>query len=130
MVAVPGEGSPAMRRVVLSRIAILTATVLGVASLASVAGTGALAAPTASGPGHRPAALAAVGSQALTRLRIGAQASADTGATNITNLGSSGWQVLSSANTTATGAQVSTPRFNISGWLPVANDDAGAPGTE
>src|SRR5690348_7496853 len=100
MVAVPRERSPAMRRVVLSRNAILAATVLGAASLASVAGTGALAAPTASGPGHRPAAPAAVGSQVLTRLCVGAQASADTGATDVTNLGSSGWKVLSSANTT------------------------------
>jgi exo-1,4-beta-D-glucosaminidase len=116
MVAVPREGSPAMRRAVLSRNAILAATVLGVASLASVSATGALAAPTASGPGHRPAAPAAV--------------SADTGATGITTLGSSGWKVLSSASTTAAGAQISTPGFNTSSWLPVTNDDAGAPGTE
>jgi len=38
--------------------------------------------------------------------------------------------VLSSANTSATGAQISTPGFSTSAWLPVANDDAGAPGTE
>jgi exo-1,4-beta-D-glucosaminidase len=54
----------------------------------------------------------------------------DTGASDVTNLGTSGWRVLSSANTTATGAQISTPGFNASTWLPVANDDAGAPGTE
>jgi exo-1,4-beta-D-glucosaminidase len=125
MVAVPGEGSPAMRRAVLSGNAILAATVLGVASLASVAATGALAAPS-----YRLAALAAAGRQAPTPLRIGAQASADTGATDVTTLGSSGWKVVSSASTTATGAQISTPGFSTSSWLPVTNDDAGGPGTE
>jgi exo-1,4-beta-D-glucosaminidase len=54
----------------------------------------------------------------------------DTGASDITNLGANGWSVLSSASTSATGAQISTPGFNTSGWLPVTNDDAGAPGTE
>src|SRR5215475_5489246 len=129
MVAVPRKGAPAMRRAVLSRNAILAAAVLGVASLASVAATGALAAPTAPGPGHRPAAAAAVSWQAPTRLGIGGQASADTG-TDITTLGSTGWKVLSSASTTATGAQISTPGLNTSNWLSVTNDDAGAPGTE
>ncbi len=57
-------------------------------------------------------------------------AAPSTGASDITNLGSGGWSVLSSASTTATGAQISTPGFNTSGWLPVTNDDAGAPGTE
>jgi len=57
-------------------------------------------------------------------------AAAGTGASDITNLGGAGWTVLSSANTSATGAQISTPGFNTSGWLTVANDDAGAPGTE
>jgi exo-1,4-beta-D-glucosaminidase len=54
----------------------------------------------------------------------------DTGASDITNLGSSGWTVQSSAVATQSGAQISTPGFNTSTWLPVANDDAGAPGTE
>src|SRR5215469_15282752 len=36
----------------------------------------------------------------------------------------------SSAVATQTGAQISTPGFNASTWLPVTNDDAGAPGTE
>ena len=36
----------------------------------------------------------------------------------------------SSAVATQTGAQISTPGFNTSTWLPVASDDAGAPGTE
>ena len=55
---------------------------------------------------------------------------ADTGASDITNLGSAGWEVQSSAVATQTGAQISTPGFNTSTWLPVTNDDAGAPGTE
>src|SRR6266704_3313622 len=54
----------------------------------------------------------------------------DTGASDITNLGAGGWKVQSSATATQTGAQISTPGFNTSSWLPVANDDAGAPGTE
>src|SRR6266567_1811977 len=54
----------------------------------------------------------------------------DTGATDITNLGTNGWKVQSSASVTQTGAQISTPGFNTSTWLPVPNDDAGAPGTE
>jgi exo-1,4-beta-D-glucosaminidase len=55
---------------------------------------------------------------------------ADTGASDISNLGSGGWKVASSAVATQTGAQISTPGFNTSSWLPVSNDDAGAPGTE
>jgi len=47
-----------------------------------------------------------------------------------TVLGSAGWQVLSSAKTSSSGAQVSAPGFDTSGWLPVGNDDGGAPGTE
>jgi exo-1,4-beta-D-glucosaminidase len=59
-----------------------------------------------------------------------ASSPAATGATDISNLGSSGWQVQSSAIATQTGAQISTPGFNTSNWMPVSNDDAGAPGTE
>ncbi len=57
-------------------------------------------------------------------------APADPGGSDITNLGASGWEVQSSAVATQTGAQISTPGFNTSTWLPVTNDDAGAPGTE
>jgi exo-1,4-beta-D-glucosaminidase len=53
-----------------------------------------------------------------------------TGASDISNLGSNGWEVQSSAVATQSGAQISTPGFSTSSWLPVANDDAGAPGTE
>src|SRR5262249_31385723 len=55
---------------------------------------------------------------------------ADTGASDISNLGAAGWKVQSSAVATQTGAQISAPGFNTSTWLPVTNDDAGAPGTE
>jgi exo-1,4-beta-D-glucosaminidase len=54
----------------------------------------------------------------------------DTGASDISNLGSNGWAVQSSAVATQSGAQISTPGFDTSTWLPVNNDDAGAPGTE
>jgi len=53
-----------------------------------------------------------------------------TGASDTSNLGSNGWAVQSSAVATQSGAQISTPGFNTSTWLPVTNDDAGAPGTE
>src|SRR5215469_10373799 len=51
----------------------------------------------------------------------------DTGASDMSNLGSNGWAVQSSAVATQSGAQISTPGFNTSTWLPVTNDDAGAP---
>ncbi len=55
---------------------------------------------------------------------------AGTGASDVSNLGSAGWKVQSSAVATQTGAQISTPGFDTGTWLPVSNDDAGAPGTE
>ena len=60
----------------------------------------------------------------------GAGSPSETGASDISNLGTGGWKVLSSATATQTGAQISTPGFNTSSWLSVANDDAAAPGTE
>jgi exo-1,4-beta-D-glucosaminidase len=52
------------------------------------------------------------------------------GASNVSDLGTHGWRVVSSAVATQSGAQISTPGFNASSWLRVANDGAGAPGTE
>src|SRR5215475_12561630 len=80
-------------------------------------------------------ATAAAGSTAGPRPRhVGPTAAlaspSDTGASDVTNLGGSGWKVQSSATATQSGAQISTPGFMTQGWLPVANDDAGAPGTE
>ncbi|WP_194926366.1 glycosyl hydrolase 2 galactose-binding domain-containing protein [Catenulispora pinisilvae] len=54
-----------------------------------------------------------------------------TGSTAIQNLGAAtGWKVLTSATATQSGSQISTPGFSTSGWLSVANDGGGAPGTE
>ncbi|MGN6172716.1 MAG: glycosyl hydrolase 2 galactose-binding domain-containing protein [Streptosporangiaceae bacterium] len=61
---------------------------------------------------------------------IHAASPASTGARDVSNLGSAGWKVQSSAVATQTGAQISTPGFGTGTWLPVTNDDAGAPGTE
>ncbi len=93
-------------------VSVFTATLLGVAS-------------TAQAIPALPHGTAAVVSTA------GVRAPADTGASDVTNLGSGGgWTVQSSAIATQTGAQISTPGFDTSTWLPVTNDDAGAPGTE
>src|SRR5215472_16505591 len=108
-----------MRQIVRPRSARWAAAVVSVTTLAwLVSGTPAGAA--AHGRGHPPARAAAV--------RLSAQPS--TGANDIANLGSGGWAVQSSAVATQSGAQISTPGFNTSTWLPVSNDDAGAPGTE
>ena len=100
-----------MRSSIRSGPALAAAAVLVMASLTSAvtayAGPSRPAAPTT--------ALAAASSP---------------GASDITDLGANGWSVQSSAVATQTGAQISTPGFNTSTWLPVANDDAGAPGTE
>jgi exo-1,4-beta-D-glucosaminidase len=53
-----------------------------------------------------------------------------TGASDVTDLGAGGWQVASSATATQPGAQISMPSFDARSWLRVANDSAGAPGTE
>ncbi len=105
-----------MRSSIRSGPALAAAAVLVMASLASLT-----TAITAHAGPSRPAAPARA--TALT-------AAPSTGASDITDLGATGWSVLSSANTSATGAQISTPGFSTSTWLPVANDDAGAPGTE
>ena len=55
---------------------------------------------------------------------------ASTSGSDLIDLGANGWEVQSSSVATQTGAQISAPGFNTSTWLPVANDDAGAPGTE
>jgi exo-1,4-beta-D-glucosaminidase len=57
-------------------------------------------------------------------------AAAATGSSAMSDLGSAGWKVLTSATANQPGQQISAPGFNTSGWLSVTNDDAGAPGTE
>jgi exo-1,4-beta-D-glucosaminidase len=82
----------------------------------------------------QPAALAATsaasGAVRAATAVIRPSSPADTGASDVSDLGGAGWEVQSSAVATQTGAQISTPGFSTSTWLPVASDDAGAPGTE
>jgi exo-1,4-beta-D-glucosaminidase len=77
-----------------------------------------------------PLTTASTGAPAHTAAVAAASSPSGTGASDVSNLGASGWAVQSSAVATQTGAQISTPGFNTSTWLPVSNDDAGAPGTE
>src|SRR6516165_3019366 len=97
---------------------VLWAAAVSVTTLAWLV-SGAAAAAGAASPGaalrHNPVLLSSP---------------SDTGASDISNLGRGGWKVQSSAVATQSGAQISTPGFNTSTWLPVTNDDAGAPGTE
>ncbi|MCC9310320.1 exo-beta-D-glucosaminidase [Kitasatospora sp. RB6PN24] len=54
-----------------------------------------------------------------------------TGSSAVVNLGAgNGWKVQSSATATQSGSRISTPGFATTGWLNVANDGGGAPGTE
>ncbi len=77
-----------------------------------------------SGYGAKPGAILSAAARAILNQP------ASTGASDLSDLGASGWEVQSSAVATQTGAQISAPGFSTSGWLPVSNDDAGAPGTE
>ena len=108
-----------MSRVIRRRSARWAAVLVSATTLAGLA-TSAQAAPL--GLATRSASLGLASTNLV--------ASADTGASDISNLGSGGWTVQSSAVATQTGAQISTPGFSTSTWLPVSNDDAGAPGTE
>src|SRR5215472_3341184 len=115
----PGQESPGMRSLTRSKqarwaAAISVTTLLGLASAAQASSL------TTASPGA-PARTAAVAA---------ASSPSDTGASDVSDLGAAGWEVQSSAVATQTGAQISTPGFNTSTWLPVTNDDAGAPGTE
>src|SRR5579859_2061368 len=104
---------PVQRR---TRTTLLAAVTL--AATAALAGTAAAA--TSAVPTLRAA-------PAKHAVRVTA---ADTGASDVTDLGGGGWSVQSSAVATQSGATISTPGFSTSSWLPVSNDDAGAPGTE
>ena len=106
-----------MRAALYRNSVIWTAAALAVASLAAASSAQAARAQPA-----RPAGPAA--------LALPAASPSSPGASDISNLGTGGWKVLSSATATQSGAQISSPGFNTSSWLPVANDDAGAPGTE
>jgi exo-1,4-beta-D-glucosaminidase len=80
--------------------------------------------------GQLPSTPASSAAMQAGTLAAASSSPAATGATDISDLGSSGWEVQSSAVATQTGAQISTPGFSTSSWLPVSSDDAGAPGTE
>ena len=71
------------------------------------------------------------GGRAATAGSTTSAVTAATSSTAVTDLGAGGgWKVVSSSTATQTGAQISTPGFSTSGWLSVANDGGGAPGTE
>jgi exo-1,4-beta-D-glucosaminidase len=113
---VPAQAAPAAR---------VSPTVAGQAGAAGV-GRGSAASPgpvAAAQPGKATAALIARADSALA-------SPSDTGASDLVNLGAGGWRVASSATATQSGAAISKPGFNARSWLSVANDDAGAPGTE
>ena len=105
------------------RPVLLTAIVLVVVSVAL--GTPALAGASGSGARHGlgevPARVGSLGS-------LGSPSA--TGDSDLSNLGTGGWKVASSATATQQGAQISTPGFDTTSWPSVSNDDAGAPGTE
>ncbi len=105
-------------------LAVALATLSGLPAQASQAGL----APAA---GQGSAASPSPATTALVSEATAALASpSDTGASDLVNLGAGGWRVASSAAATQSGAAISRPRFNARSWLPVTNDDAGAPGTE
>jgi exo-1,4-beta-D-glucosaminidase len=111
-----------MRRVICTHSSRWIAAGVSAMTLVWLASS-AQAAPLAATSVTSPAVPAA-------RAAVHTSSSADNGASDISNIGAAGWEVQSSAVATQTGAQISTPGFNTSTWLPVANDDAGAPGTE
>jgi len=114
-----------MRRILRARSVPWAAAAIAATTLAWLVPSAAAAAPP--GPAvSSPGRAAAPPHRAATSLN----APSATGASDISNLGTSGWTVQSSAKATQTGAQISTPGFNTSTWLPVTNDDAGAPATE
>jgi exo-1,4-beta-D-glucosaminidase len=111
-----------MRRTVRPRSARWAAVAVSVTALTWLVSS-AQGAPAATAPhGHRTARAHAAAASL--------SAPSAPGASDTSNLGTGGWEVQSSAVATQTGAQISTPGFNTSTWLPVTNDDAGAPGTE
>ncbi len=109
-----------MNRAIRPPLAICASFALVATSLVWLS-SGAQATPSSAGRVSAPGHAAAPASTAL---------STPTGASNVVNLGAHGWRVASSATAKQSGAKISSPGFNASSWLRVANDDAGAPGTE
>jgi exo-1,4-beta-D-glucosaminidase len=79
--------------------------------------------PAGAGPSQAQGLAPAVTPAAFADPPTGSSVVSDLGATN-------GWKVLTSATATQSGGTISTPGFSTSGWLTVANDGGGAPGTE
>ena len=111
-----------MRRTIRRQSARWAVPVVSATTLVWLASSAQAAPLTPASPAGGAAPLATAG--------IHPASPASTGASDVSNLGSAGWKVLSSAVATQTGAQISTPGFDTGTWLPVSNDDAGAPGTE
>ena len=111
-----------MRRTIRRQSARWAAAIVSATGLVWLASSAQAAPLTPASPAGGAAPLATAG--------IHPASPASTGASDVSNLGSAGWKVLSSAVATQTGAQISTPGFDTGTWLPVSNDDAGAPGTE
>ena len=111
-----------MRRTIRRQSARWAVAVVSASLVLLASGVQAAPLAAASSPAGGAAPLAAADANAA--------APSDTGASDVVNLGSAGWMVQSSAVATQTGAQISTPEFDTKTWLPVSNDDAGAPGTE
>jgi exo-1,4-beta-D-glucosaminidase len=111
-----------MKRTIRTRSRRWAAAVVSATTLAWLASSaqGSFAAATSPARATAP----------VLRAGISLSSPSDTGGSDISNLGTGGWEVQSSAVATQSGAQISTPGFNTSTWLPVTNDDAGAPGTE
>jgi exo-1,4-beta-D-glucosaminidase len=101
------------------QLTIAAVSVLCMALTALQPGASEAASAGRRGPADAETALAA----AHTKPKTGSTAIADLGAVT-------GWKVSTSATATQTGAQISTPSFSTAGWLTVANDGGGAPGTE
>jgi len=98
-------------------LALLSAALLGVQALQSPAGNAR--------PATAPVRLYPWSVQPA------AYADPPTGNSALADLGAgTGWKVLTSATATQGGAAISTPGFATTGWLSVANDGGGAPGTE
>jgi exo-1,4-beta-D-glucosaminidase len=111
-----------MRRTIRRQSARWAVAVLSATTLVWLASSAQAAPLTPASPAGGAAPLATVA--------IHPASPASTGASDVSNLGSAGWKVQSSAVATQTGAQISAPGFDTGTWLPVSNDDAGAPGTE
>ena len=102
-----------------------------VAALGATALSLQQAAATHAPPSHAAATKIATSTTTVNAAARRHFADPPTGSSAVTNLGAgNGWKVLTSATATQSGAQISTPGFSTSGWLTVANDGGGAPGTE